>query len=526
MRTKAFFHPAMLAMGLFAFQNGQAQVSIESNSPVFPGTDYVGWDNTTNVPLMIRHDANQPIQWFTDARRRMQLYHTLQLGIINGFDTLDLSGYLALSGSPAFFNASRPFSRLHLADTSGVTLINAQQFGFRPWQRNGITFTGNADHGYFGQEHNGRDTTDMVLSWSNDFGTGQFSPDHLSIRFLSNHTGAASGASSMQGLEAMRFFPVDRDRVHVGIGDWFAGNILDPNITEPTEMLDVLTGRVRIRQLPTEAEMDTTWKVVVVNDDGVLGWRDPGSVPVGDCDWEVGVTPNEPHITTAHTSGSCDWDNRHGVGIGVDIPEHKLTVFHDDISLLGNAIAIHGKTRIALDAQGNVVGVDGDAAPPSNVVADQLSIGVMGQSSTSRVAAGVVGIGALLPGDDGQSDLVVGVAGFAQGTDNADMGCGIYGSASGSADDWAGYFVGNVNCIGTGYYVGGTFVASDAAFKTNVLDLEDPLSVLMALQPRSYDHLVDQYDFLDLPEGRQVGLIAQELELVVPNLVRETRIAP
>ena len=330
----------------------------------------------------------------------------------------------------------------------------------------------------------------------------------------------------MQGLEAMRFFPVDRDRVHVGIGDWFAGNILDPNITEPTEMLDVLTGRVRIRQLPTEAEMDTTWKVVVVNDDGVLGWRDPGSVPVGDCDWEVGVTPNEPHITTAHTSGSCDWDNRHGVGIGVDIPEHKLTVFHDDISLLGNAIAIHGKTRIALDAQGNVVGVDGDAAPPSNVVADQLSIGVMGQSSTSRVAAGVVGIGALLPGDDGQSDLVVGVAGFAQGTDNADMGCGIYGSASGSADDWAGYFVGNVNCIGTGYYVGGTFVASDAAFKTNVLDLEDPLSVLMALQPRSYDHLVDQYDFLDLPEGRQVGLIAQELELVVPNLVRETRIAP
>jgi len=139
---------------------------VDSNTPNAPGSDYVGWDNATTVPLMIRHNANQPIQWFTDARRRMQLYQTLPLLTINGFDSLDLSGYLALSGYPAFFNNTRPFSRLHLADTAAAAIIKGQVFGFRPWQRNGITWTGNADHGYIGQEHNGTDTTDMVILWS------------------------------------------------------------------------------------------------------------------------------------------------------------------------------------------------------------------------------------------------------------------------------------------------------------------------------------------------------------------------
>lgn len=285
MKTKKMMRPIAMAACMLALVEAHAQTSVLGNNPGTPGTDYVGWDNSTTVPLMIRHNANQPIQWFTDAVRRMQLYQTLPAISLNGFTGLNHSGYLGLSGNPAFFNTSLPFSRLHLADTTAAPIINAQQFGFRPWQRNGITFTGNGDHGYFGQEHNGRDTTDMVLSWSNDFGSGQFSPDHLSIRFLSNHTGAASGASSLKGLEAMRFFPVDRDRVHVGIGDWFAGNLANPNVTEPAEMLDVLTGRVRIRQLPLEDPMDSTSKVVVVNEDGVLGWLDASGVVPAELAW-------------------------------------------------------------------------------------------------------------------------------------------------------------------------------------------------------------------------------------------------
>ncbi|MBK8581669.1 MAG: hypothetical protein IPL86_07515 [Flavobacteriales bacterium] len=50
------------------------------------------------------------------------------------------------------------------------------------------------------------------------------------------------------------------------------------------------------------------------------------------------------------------------------------------------------------------------------------------------------------------------------------LACLVAPSASNS---WAGYFVGNVNVVGTGYYVNGNFVASDAQFKINVQPLED-----------------------------------------------------
>jgi uncharacterized protein (UPF0297 family) len=294
MRTKNFLQHLILGALLLSAGKVVGQSTTPGNV-AGAGTDFLGWNNNgaNNFPLRVRHDGNWPIEWYTDARRRMQLYQTLNNVSLNGFNGLNHSGYLGLSGNPAFFTFSLPFSRLHLADTSQFTGINAQALGFRPWQRNGITFTGNGDHGYFGQEHNGQDTTDMVLAWSNDFGIDEFSPDHLSIRFISNRTTAASGANSMKGLEAMRFFPVDRERVNVGIGDWFAGNISDPSITEPAEILDVLDGRVRIRQLPTEDVMDSVVKVVAVNEDGVLGWLDASGVPTQD---EVWLTQGNDNI--------------------------------------------------------------------------------------------------------------------------------------------------------------------------------------------------------------------------------------
>ena len=42
----------------------------------------------------------------------------------------------------------------------------------------------------------------------------------------------------------------------------------------------------------------------------------------------------------------------------------------------------------------------------------------------------------------------------------------------------------------------------------------------MKLQPRVYDFDVDRYPTMGLPEEEQLGLIAQELEEVFPNLIR------
>ena len=55
--------------------------------------------------------------------------------------------------------------RLHLAEGSGN---NDQGIGYRPWMRNGVTMTGNADQCYMGQKYRGVDTSDVVLQWSDN----------------------------------------------------------------------------------------------------------------------------------------------------------------------------------------------------------------------------------------------------------------------------------------------------------------------------------------------------------------------
>lgn len=62
----------MLLLGIilytFKVVNGQSTSSGFSGTPNQPntaGVDYLGWDNTVNVPLMIRHDNNQDINFYT-----------------------------------------------------------------------------------------------------------------------------------------------------------------------------------------------------------------------------------------------------------------------------------------------------------------------------------------------------------------------------------------------------------------------------------------------------------------------------
>ncbi|MBX2980513.1 MAG: tail fiber domain-containing protein [Flavobacteriales bacterium] len=560
MKTKKMMRPIAMAACMLALVEAHAQTSVLGNNPGTPGTDYVGWDNSTTVPLMIRHNANQPIGWFTDSIQRMRLNQTASGAMLNGFNGLDLSGYLTISGNPAFFNQSRAFSRLHLADTAGAAVINAQAFAFRPWQRNGITFTGNADHGYMGQEHNGRDTTDMVIMWSNDFGVGQFAPDHLSIRFASNFTAAQTGASSMRGLEAMRFFPADRNRVLVGVGDFIAGNVLDPLVTEPTEILDVLSGRVRIRQLPSDSAAVDSFYVMVVdrtlgNERGVVKWVDPNELPGGgaDCDWEITATTD---VVTAYldpqpTTDCPGVESR--VGIGISMPESKLHVvkdlvidpwndragaFHNrsnanyavgveglsdtenpmNIGVLGQAydagrtIGVRGLAR----SEGSSMGVRGEATgladnygAEGHATGGQYAYGVQGSASQAVINNyGVVGTGS-------QGLVAYGGLFNANGADGINFG--IRATASGNSAH-AGWFDGDVQITGD-LWNNTTMIFSDGTLKTNVEDLTGALDRVLQLAPKTYWFDQSLQPQMNLPTAPQIGFIAQEVEAVVPEVV-------
>ena len=114
-----------------------------------------------------------------------------------------------------------------------------------------------------------------------------------------------------------------------------------------------------------------------------------------------------------------------------------------------------------------------------------------------------------------------GVAGRAFGTG---INYGVYGEASGGATNWAGYFVGDVNVDGaltvTGFINGTTVGTSDRRFKNDIHVISDGLELTKNLRGV-------RYIWNDLAPGgrsgqKDIGLIAQEVEQVLPELVVET----
>jgi hypothetical protein len=164
MKTKKFLGcVAALAMTLHA----SAQVAWDTNgNTVNLTTEWFGADAVSTAPLRIETRANQPIDWYTNALRRVTLRPNENY-TIGSFMSQVKNGHMLLSPDVDQFYAGPargPFSLLHLAAATD----NGQQTSYRPWMNTGITFTGNADHQYVGQKGRILDATDMVIHWSDN----------------------------------------------------------------------------------------------------------------------------------------------------------------------------------------------------------------------------------------------------------------------------------------------------------------------------------------------------------------------
>lgn len=61
-------------------------------------------------------------------------------------------------------------------------------------------------------------------------------------------------------------------------------------------------------------------------------------------------------------------------------------------------------------------------------------------------------------------------------------------------------------------------------FKKNIRPLDGALDKIMALKPKRYEMRTDEFkERLTLVEGSQYGLIAQEVETVLPTLVTQVK---
>ena len=112
------------------------------------------------------------------------------------------------------------------------------------------------------------------------------------------------------------------------------------------------------------------------------------------------------------------------------------------------------------------------------------------------------------------SNTYIGVHGYVDGGSGTNYA--IFGHATGTGTNYAGYFSGNV-------HVTGTFTnPSDELFQENVQPFRNALSKIKLMKVHNFifKRMAEEKQLV-LPEGEQIGLIAQELEEILPELVTD-----
>ena len=152
---------------------------------------------------------------------------------------------------------------------------------------------------------------------------------------------------------------------------------------------------------------------------------------------------------------------------------------------------------------------------------EQVNIGVSGLASHSGSNSEILNVGGMFVANSADKDDY-GVYALTDGL-GSNTNYGIYaytprGSCgTGSCANAAGFFNGDVYLMYS-YYV------SDATLKDNIQPLQNNLAIIKALNPKSYTFRVNEFPYMSLPSGTQDGLIAQDVENILPGLVGHVKV--
>lgn len=168
--------------------------------------------------------------------------------------------------------------------------------------------------------------------------------------------------------------------------------------------------------------------------------------------------------------------------------------------------------------EGGRQGVHGYVTTNATDFAGQELAGVKGRSiegTTDGVNVGLKGRAY------NSEDRNYAVHGYCLGQDAGDIGSdptdyAIFGdlNRSGRNTTWAGYFNGDVE-------VTGNFInPSDRSLKTDIKAEKAAMDRLDEL--KVYSYRFEDQEYMNLPQGKQFGFVAQEVEEVLPRLVHES----
>jgi len=325
----------------------------------------------------------------------------------------------------------------------------------------------------------------------------------------------------------------------VGIGNFSPTSVNPPGSPTYIDAKLDIDGDLRIREL---TQNDSLNMILVANPNDLnrVHWRDASTLggtgwgnfcgntlnPLTN-DWEIPLDNYSYNFTATQYKGRVNVGDL--ISCGMLKPARlysRLTQIMDSTAKEHSAIIgqTNGTNFIPFTTQYGVwgivykansfesAGVYGQSLSPKNIIGNVTrGIGVKGTASNATQNIGVYGFAQ-------DNNAVYNVGGYFEanyGTNNI----GVYASATPTSGttpptgpNYAGYFNGDV-------YISGSYGPSDQNMKTNITNYDSSLYVLMQLQPRTFEFTNVNYPGMNLSTGHQYGLIAQEVESVLPSVV-------
>lgn len=215
----------------------------------------------------------------------------------------------------------------------------------------------------------------------------------------------------------------------------------------------------------------------------------------------------------AYLSGSLTVNSTTGTGVYSTGSNYGVHGYGPYIGVLGSG------TSYGLYGNGGTYGGYGYGTSYGLYGSSSAGYGVAGASTSSYGVYGTSGSNYAIYGNGyigtyGQGSYV---GAWGNGTSYGLVGYGGPYGVWAQGTSWGGYFSGSV-------YSTGTYQGSDKLLKQNIKEFSSAMDIINKLKPRQYEFRHDgNYGKMNLPEGNHFGLIAQDVEEVLPNLVKDTK---
>tara|TARA_Y100000589_G_scaffold253671_1_gene242416 strand:- start:19050 stop:20507 length:1458 start_codon:yes stop_codon:yes gene_type:complete len=143
---------------------------------------------------------------------------------------------------------------------------------------------------------------------------------------------------------------------------------------------------------------------------------------------------------------------------------------------------------------------------------NRVLMGVTNYSGSAYQAAAVIGL-SLNNTNSGSGGVGV------EADANNESGVALLANLAftGGYTGWAGYFNADVYCAGT-------YFGSDKRLKKDIKPIDSALDIVSKLNPVSFNYDVEKYPKAGFEENLRFGFIAQEVEQVLPNIVKDKTI--